>query len=74
MGKTSENIYSLLVARGFHDRMEDCEVPYNVVGGLGLHAVPTLPKLIGTITLFICLAACAYRVYAKMVRCETLIH
>ena len=39
MGKTSENVYSLLVARGFHDRMEDCEVPYNVVGGLGLHAV-----------------------------------
>lgn len=39
MSKTSENVYSLLVARGFHDRMEDCEVPYNVVGGLGLHAV-----------------------------------
>lgn len=45
MGKTSENVYSLLVARGFHDRMEDCEVPYNVVGGLGLHAVTNAAKI-----------------------------
>ena len=39
MGKTSENVYSLLVARGFHDRMKDRKVPYNVIGGLGSHAV-----------------------------------
>ena len=39
MGKTSENVYSLLVARGFHDRMEDCEVPYIVVGGVGSQAL-----------------------------------
>ena len=45
MGKTSENVYSLLVARGFHDRMEDCEVPYNVVGGLGLHAVTNAAEI-----------------------------
>ena len=45
MGKTSENVYSLLVACGFHDRMEDCEVPYNVVGGLGLHAVTNAAEI-----------------------------
>ena len=45
MDKTSENVYSLLVARGFHDRMEDCEVPYNVVGGLGLHAVANAAEI-----------------------------
>lgn len=45
MNKTSENVYSLLVARGFHDRMEDCEVPYNVVGGLGLHAVTNAAEI-----------------------------
>ena len=45
MDKTSENVYSLLVARGFHGRMEDCEVPYNVVGGLGLHAVTNAAEI-----------------------------
>jgi len=45
MGKTSENVYSLLVARGFHDRIGDCEVPYNVVGGLGLHAVTNAAEI-----------------------------
>ena len=45
MNKNLENAYSLLVARGFHDRMEDCEVPYNVIGGLGSHAVTSAAEI-----------------------------
>lgn len=45
MSKTSENVYSLLVASDFHDRMKDREVPYNVVGGLGLHAVTNAAEI-----------------------------
>ena len=45
MNEVSENIYSLLVRRSIHDRMEDREAPYNVVGGLGLHAVTNAAKI-----------------------------
>ena len=45
MSEVSENIYSLLVRRSIHDRMKDREVPYNVVGGLGLHAVTNAAKI-----------------------------
>ena len=45
MSEVSENIYSLLVERGVHSIMEDRKVPYNVVGGLGLHAVTNAAKL-----------------------------
>ena len=45
MSEVSENIYPLLVEHGIHDRMEDRKVPYNVVGGLGLHAVTNAAKI-----------------------------
>lgn len=45
MSEVSENMYSLLTERSIHDRMEDCEVPYNVVGGLGLHAVTNAAEI-----------------------------
>lgn len=45
MSEVSGNMYSLLVERGVHSRMEDRKVPYNVVGGLGLHAVTNAAKL-----------------------------
>ena len=45
MSEVSENIYPLLVEHSIHDRMEDCEVSYNVVGGLGLHAVTNAAKI-----------------------------
>lgn len=35
MGKTSENVYSLLPERNFHGKMEDLKVPYIVVDGVG---------------------------------------
>ena len=74
MGKTSENVYSLLVARSFHDRMEDCEVPCNVVGGLGLHAVTNAAEIDWDNHVVYLSGGVCYRVYVKMVRCETLIH
>ena len=45
MSEVSENIYPLLVEHGIHDRMEDRKVPYNVVGGLGLHAVTNAAEI-----------------------------
>ena len=45
MSEISENIYPLLVEHSIHDRMEDREVPYNVVGGLGLHAVTNAAEI-----------------------------
>lgn len=45
MSEVSENIYPLLVEHSIHDRMEDCEVSYNVVGGLGLHAVTNAAEI-----------------------------
>ena len=47
MSEISENTntYSLLAECDFHKRMEDCEVPYNVVGGLGLHAVTNATEI-----------------------------
>ena len=45
MSKVSENIYPLLVEHSIHDRMEDREDPYNVVGGLGLHAVTNAAEI-----------------------------
>lgn len=39
MGKTSENVYSLLPERNFHGKMEDLKVPYIVVGGVGSQAL-----------------------------------
>ena len=45
MSEVSENMYSLLVRRSIHDRMKDREVPYNVVGGLGLHAVTNAAEI-----------------------------
>ena len=45
MSEVSENIYPLLVEHSIHDRMEDCEVSYSVVGGLGLHAVTNAAEI-----------------------------
>ena len=45
MSEVSENIYPLLVEHGIHDRMEDRKFPYNVVGGLGLHAVTNAAEI-----------------------------
>ena len=45
MSEVSENIYSLLVRCSIHDKMEDHEIPYNVVGGLGLHAVTNAAEI-----------------------------
>ena len=45
MSEVSENIYPLLVERGIHDRMEDRKFLYNVVGGLGLHAVTNAAEI-----------------------------
>ena len=69
MSEVSENIYPLLVEHGIHDRMEDRKFPYNVVGGLGLHAVTNAAEIDWDNHVVY-----AYRVYVKMVRCETLIH
>jgi len=45
MSEVSENIYPLLVEHSIHDRMEDLEVSYSVVGGLGLHAVTNAAEI-----------------------------
>ena len=45
MSEVSENMYLLLAERSIHDRMEDRKVPYNVVGGLGLHAVTNAAEI-----------------------------
>lgn len=47
MSEISENTstYSLLAECDFHDRMKDRKVPYNVVGGLGLHAVTNAAEI-----------------------------
>ena len=43
---TLDNSYFTLVAADFHNRMEDVgDVPYTVVGGLGLHAVTHAEKI-----------------------------
>ena len=74
MSEVSENIYPLLVERGIHDRMEDRKFLYNVVGGLGLHAVTNAAE-IDWDNHVVCLPNdVIYRVYVITVRCETLIH
>lgn len=46
MSEVSENMYSLLVERSVHGRMEDHSAPpYNIVGGLGLHAVTNATEI-----------------------------